>query len=181
MTRFLHKTLRRFRRDEDGQMVVEFALLIPILFMMFLTSVELGMWTMRQMFLDRGLDMAVRLVRLNTGTDYTHANLKTMICDFAGFIEDCEANLKLEMTPVNMRGFSGFVGAADCSDASQPVTPSRSFVHGGDHQLMLLRACVKFKPVFPTAGLGYEMAKNGDGAGMYKMVSISAFVQEPSS
>lgn len=180
MRRFLTHTLRRFRREEDGQMIIEFALLIPILFTMFLTSVELGMWSMRQMFLDRGLDMTVRLVRLNTGTDYTHGDLKTMICDFAGFIEDCESNLKLEMNPVDMRGFTGFAGAADCSDASQPVTPSRTFVHGGDHQLMLLRACVKFKPVFPTSGLGHEMAKNADGAGMYKMVSISAFVQEPS-
>lgn len=160
-------------------MLVEFALVIPLVFTIFMTSVELGIYQLRQVFLDRGVDMTVRLVRLNTGEEYTHADLKTMICDFSGFIENCETQLKLEMSPVDVRTFNGFVGAADCTDASQPVQPNRTFVHGGQNQLMLLRACYKFDPVFASSGLGFEFATNGDDAGMARMVAVTAFVQEP--
>ncbi|THH35696.1 pilus assembly protein [Aliishimia ponticola] len=179
MIQRLSQALRRFGRDEDGHMIVEFALVIPLIFTIFMTSVELGIYQVRQMFLDRGTDMTVRLVRLNTGADYTHAELKQMICEFSGFLDDCDDQLKLEMNPVDLRDFAGFDGAADCTDASEPVTPNRSFKHGIQHEMMLLRACYKFKPVFASTGLGYELKKHGDGAGMSKMVSVTAFVQEP--
>ncbi len=160
-------------------MLLEFAILAPLVFTAFLTSVELGIYKTRHLFLDRGLDLAVRNVRLNTGTDYTHADIKTMICDFAGFLEECDSQLKLEMRPVDPRAFTEFPANADCTDASQPVNPSRAFVLGGHNELMLLRACYKFDPIFPAAGLGYDFATNGDAAGMARMVSITAFVQEP--
>lgn len=169
--------LRRFRREEDGQMMVEFALAVPLIFTLFMTSVEMGIYSVRQNFLDRGLDMAIRNVRLNTGANYTHNDIKDMICDFSGFLEDCDSALKLEMNPINPRAFSGFTGSADCADVSRPVTPSRSFVHGGEHQLMMIRACYMFNPIFPTTGLGYAFTK--DGTGRVKMVSMSGFVQEP--
>jgi Flp pilus assembly protein TadG len=179
MTQSLIQKLRRFGRDEDGHMIIEFAVLVPLIFTIFLTSVELGVYQMRQMFLDRGVDMTVRLVRLNTGAEYTHADLKALICEFSGFLDDCDSQLKLEMSPVDVRSFTGFAGTADCTDASQPVQPNRTFVNGGQNQLMLLRACYKFDPVFSTSGLGFDMATNGDDAGMAKMVSVTAFVQEP--
>jgi hypothetical protein len=177
MMRKFTRFLRNFGRNEDGQVMIEFILAIPLIFTLFMTSVELGIYSLRQNFLDRGLDMAVRNVRLNTGTAYSHSDLKQMICDFSGFLEDCDDALKLEMQPVDPRSFSGFSATPDCADVSQPVTPSRTFVHGGEHQMMLLRACYMFKPVFPTTGLGYELSK--DGSGRSKMVSLSGFVQEP--
>ncbi len=179
MTKRIGNFLRRFRRDENGQMIAEFALVIPLVFTIFMTSVEFGIYQMRQMFLDRGLDMTVRMVRLNTGANFDHGTLKQTVCDFSGFLTDCDSQLKLEMNPIDLRNFAGFNGTADCTDASQPVKPNRSFVHGGQHQIMLIRACYKFRPVFASSGLGYEFAQNGDDAGMAKMVSVSAFVQEP--
>lgn len=181
MTRVLTHRLcrfgRRFARREHGNATIEFALAVPLIFTLFMTSVEFGIYQVRQMFLDRGVDMAVRMVRLNTGANYTHADLKTMICDYAGFLDDCGSALKVEMNPINPRSFDGFAGKADCQDVSQPVNPSRQFVHGSEHQLMLVRACYMFEPVFPSTGLGFDFEK--DGAGRSKMVSVSAFVQEP--
>lgn len=179
MINSIKKFLGRFSRNEDGQMLLEFAIMTPLVFTAFLTSVELGIYKMRHQFLDRGLDMAVRNVRLNTGTEYTHADIKSMTCDFAGFLDDCETQLKLEMRPVDPRNFTEFAENEDCTDASEPVNPSRTFVLGGQNELMLLRACYKFDPVFPTSGLGYDFATNGDNAGMARIVSIAAFVQEP--
>ena len=178
MIRQATRFLRRFRKEEDGQMMIEFALAIPLIFTMFLTSVEMGVYAMRQSWLDRGLDMAIRDVRLSTGANFTHKDIKDKICNYSGFLPDCDVALKLEMNPINPRTFTGFGGPADCADVSMPVTPSRSFVHGSEHQLMMLRACYMFEPVFPTTGLGYEFTK--DGTGRVKMVSLSGFVQEPS-
>jgi hypothetical protein len=169
--------IKRFGRNEDGQMVVEFALGVPLIFTMFMTSVEMGIYSMRQVFLDRGVDMTVRDIRLNTGANYTHQNLKQMICDYSGLPSDCENTLRLSMNPIDMRNFNGFGGSADCVDISQPVTPLQAFSNGLDHETMLLRACYMFKPVFPTSGLGHSFTK--DGSGRAKMVSVSAFVQEP--
>lgn len=177
MIRNFTSFLRRFRADDHGSMTIEFALAVPLVFTLFLTSVEMGIYSLRQSFLDRGLDMAVRNVRLNTGANYSHSDIKQMVCTYAGFLDDCDTSLKLEMTPVSPRTFTGFAGTADCTDRSQPVTPSRVFVHGSEHELMLLRACYKFDPIFPSTGLGYGFTK--DGSGMARMISLSAFVQEP--
>ncbi len=177
MIRKATKFLSRFRKGEDGQMMIEFALAIPLVFTLFLTSVELGIYAVRQNFLDRGLDMAIRDVRLNTGTLFTHQEIKDRICGYSGFLPDCDIALKLQMTPVNPRGFTGIAGNAECADVSLPVTPSQIFVHGSEHQLMLMRACYVFKPVFPSTGLGKAFTK--DGSGRVAMYSLSAFVQEP--
>ncbi|MCR8826030.1 TadE/TadG family type IV pilus assembly protein [Pseudosulfitobacter koreensis] len=177
MTRFLTKGLRRFRKEEGGFMVAEFALAIPLIFTLFLTSVELGIYTVHQMFLDRGMDMSIRMVRLNTAKNYTHAELKDMICDYSAILPDCKAQLRVEMNLVDMRSFAGLPSRADCVDISKPITPLRTFTRGSDHSIMLIRGCYMFDPIFRMNGLGEAYTK--DGAGHAQMVSTSAFVQEP--
>lgn len=172
--RFLH----RFRKDDTGSVtMIEFVIMVPLIFASFMMSVELGIYSVRQLFLDRGLDMTVRFVRLNTGTEMTHDQLKTMICTNAGFLDDCSTTLRLEMKPLNPRNFAAFDQVADCVDTSAAVKPIQGFELGREHELMMLRACVKFKPVFPTSGLGYAMEK--DGSGKSRMIAVNAFVQEP--
>lgn len=178
MTRAFTSFLRDFGRKEDGQIVIEFLFGFPIVFAIFIMSVEMSIYTMRQLWLDRGLDVTIRQVRLSTGDPDTHDELKAMICEQANFLPDCAETLRLEMMSVDVRNFQGFGQDADCVDVSQPVTPLRQFVNGAEHELMMLRACYMFKPVFPTSGLGKEFVK--DGSGRVKMVSYSAFVQEPS-
>lgn len=174
----LKNMLRRFRKDENGSAImIEFVIFVPLIFSSFLMSVEMGIYSMRHMFLDRGLDITVRYVRLNTNTEITHSQLKDMICDYSGFLEDCDSTLRLEMAPLDPRQFAQFDQAADCIDVSEPVTDPRGFDLGREHQLMILRACVKFKPVFPSSGLGYAFTK--DGSGRARMISTAAFVQEP--
>lgn len=180
MTRNLRTFLRRFRRDEDGAApVIEFVIMFPILIFVLLSSFELSIYAFRQNWLDRGLDLAVRDIRLNTGQNYTHSQVKSLICDNAGFLQDCYEHLKLEMTPVDPRGFVAFAGSADCVDVSQPLAPSRAFEHGAEHQLMILRACYLYDPVFPRIGMGEAMTRNGNE--YYPLVAVSVFVQEPQS
>jgi TadE-like protein len=177
MIRSATRFIRRFRKEEDGQVLVEFVLAIPLIFTLFLTSVEMGIYALRQSFLDRGLDMTIREIRLGTGNGFTHSQLKDRICQFSGFLPDCDTALRLEIRVVNPRNFQGFGQSADCIDAAQVPTPPPQPASGFEHDLMLMRVCYKFNPVFPTTGLGYAYDK--DGAGQVKMVSMSGFVQEP--
>jgi len=173
--------LARFLGDETATATVEFAILFPAFVTLLLSSVELGMYTMRHTMLERGLDMAVRDVRLGTGSmsddQAGHDELKTAICGYAGFIPDCENNLKLEMLPLDLRTALTFPNDFDCVDRSEDLNPVRSFTNGAENELMLLQACVQFDPIFPTSGLGSDLSV--DSSGMASMFATSAFVQEP--
>lgn len=171
------KMLKRFRRSEDGSATVEFAITFPAMLMLLLSGIELGFVSLNHAMLERAMDMTVRDIRLGTGSAPQHDELKDLICTRAGFINDCDTNLRLEMVQVDPRAWDNIREVADCTDQSEEVAPVRSFVNGQENELMFLRACVKIDPVFPTAGLGKNLVK--DGAGQYALVSMSAFVQEP--
>jgi len=75
--RFLPKLFpRRWLKDESGAVVVDFAIMLPVFLMLMLSSVEMGMMTFRQTMLERGLDMAVRNLRLGLYSSPTHAKMK---------------------------------------------------------------------------------------------------------
>lgn len=169
--------LSQWWKGESGSATVEFAIMFPFYITLFLSSVELGMIHFRHSMLERGLDLAVRDIRLGTGTNPSHDDIKDAICEFAGVLPQCGDNLRLEMILVDPRAYVAPAASADCIDHSEESNPMRSFEHGGSNQMMLLRACYVFSPIFPTAGLGYHAVK--DGAGNVAMTAASAFVQEP--
>ncbi|PCH74407.1 MAG: pilus assembly protein TadE [Rhodobacteraceae bacterium] len=173
----LRSFLGRFSRSENGSATIEFAITFPAMLFLMLSGVELGMITLQHSMLERALDMTVREIRLGTGTAPQHDQIKAMICARAGFIANCDTSLRLEMIQVDPRAWVDIPMDADCTDQSVEVTPVRSFVNGLENELMFLRACAKFTPVFPTSGLGKNI--NKDAAGQYSLVSTSAFVQEP--
>ena len=135
---------------------------------------------MRQMWLDRGLDIAMRQVRLNTASIPSHTALKQTICANAGFLPDCMNSVKIEMKKTDPRDFTPFDRDADCIAQGLPIASNeklRNYQTGKEHELMLIRACLKFEPGFPSTGLGFQFAK--DGSGQVIMSAKSAFVQEP--
>ncbi len=177
MIRGLRACLRRFGRSESGSATIEFAITFPAMLFFLLSGVELGMITLNQAMLERSIDMTVRDIRLGTGAAPQHDEIKDTICERAGFIEDCADNMRLEMIQVDPYNWNGLSGDPDCIDRSEDVAPVRSFVNGQSNELMILRACVKIAPMFPTVGLGATIGK--DGAGNYALYATAAFVQEP--
>ncbi len=180
MTRVKGKYFRRFRKDEEGNASVEFFIIIPVFIMLMLMSIELGFITMRHTLLERGLDMAVREIRLGTGEPSSHEEIKDFICDEAGFILNCKTELRLEMKPVDLRAYSALDEEAKCIENSQPVDPAvlkKDFVFGGVNELMILRACYRYDPIFPEALLGNALEK--DDYGKPAIITTTAFVQEP--
>ncbi|MEQ9259087.1 MAG: pilus assembly protein, partial [Roseovarius sp.] len=158
----LHQ-IKRFLRDEGGNASVEFVIVFPVYLSMMLMSIELGFITLRHSLLERGLDIAVREIRLGTGTAPQHDQIKAMICENAIMILDCENSLRLEMRSADIRAFNSLDTTADCTDSAEPTKPVRQFTPGQENQLMLLRACLRFDPLFPDDALGSALSKNASG------------------
>lgn len=165
-----------FSKQEHGNVVVPFALWMPLILALILGSVELGTLTIRQTALERALDDTVRDIRL--GAVSNHDDIKQSICDGTAVLPNCMSTLHLEMVSLDMRDWGGVVAAADCADTTQPVTPNRTFQNGGTNEMMLLRACFKFKPITPGGSFGASLPK--DDQGYSALVVSSAFVHEPS-
>lgn len=177
MMRAVLSRLRRGLRNEEGSAAVEFVLVFPVIATMIVLTLEMGFITLRQTMLERGLDMAVREVRLGTGTAPEHDQIKDLICGNALILSDCETNLFLEMVPSDPRAFAGMHDVTSCTDTPVPSRPVRSFTPGQQNQLVMLRACVLYDPLFPEALLPRVLT--ADAFGKSAIIAVTAFVQEP--
>jgi hypothetical protein len=129
--------------------------------------------------LDRGLDMAVRDVRLGRMENVDVASLKASVCEYAIYVDACEENITIALEPVQAPNFVAPASYAQCIDRSAEVQPATVFTDGGENELMLVRACVQVDPIFPTTWLGAQL-QPFEGAGV-AMVSTAAFVNEPNT
>jgi hypothetical protein len=168
---------RKARRDE-GNATIEFVILFPMFVFLLVSAVELGFITMRHTMLDRAVDLTVRDIRLGTGTAPQYEQIRDTICARAPVIPDCQSNVKLEMIRMDLRNWQPPPADYDCIDHSEQVQPVRTFTNGMENEMILLRICAMFQPIFPLSGLGRDLkasSKNGYRA----MVTATAFVQEP--
>ena len=177
MTHQLASQIRRFRRDEDGGLTIEFLFFFTFFVFLLVTGVEIAYLNLRHAMLERGVDVVTRDIRLATGAIPSYEEVRDKICDEATIIGDCNGNIRLEMVQVDPRNFNTIPPDADCKNEKQSPRPVRNFVAGQDNELMLIRACLKYKPILPTVGLGKELYKDDDGYA--QMIVTSAFVQEP--
>mgnify|MGYP000218166242 CR=1 FL=1 len=176
MRRLLSR-LVRLHRCEDGTSSIEFVLLFPLFMSLFLSSIEMGVVMLRQVMLDRALDIAVRDLRLGAWPNITPEILKSRICDHLGIIANCEQEMLLELQAVSAPDYTLPDPAATCRDRSAEIQPVVSFRDGPENELMIVRACVLIDPIIPGSGLGLKMqANNRDG---FALVATSAYVNEP--
>lgn len=173
----LKRFAARFRRSEDGSASVEFVLYFTVFFMVLAAGVEIAYINLRHAMLERAVDLTTREIRLSTGELPTYETVRAQICTEATILDGCEANLRLEMVQVDPRDTAAIPYDADCQNASQEPRPVRNFVPGNDNDLMLIKACLKYKPMMPTSE--FAQALNMDDQGYAQLVVTSAFVQEP--
>jgi len=175
----LLKRYIRHWRDETGSAAVEFVLVFPVMATMIVMTLELGFITLRQTMLERGLDMAVREVRLGTGTTIEHDDVKDLVCENSMIFVDCENKLYLEMVNSDPRSFVPLHPIALCTDQTvdSAIRPVRSFTPGQANDVVMMRACLNYAPLFPEALLAGLLAQDSDGDAA--IIAVTAFVQEP--
>lgn len=178
MMNVLTQSASRFLRTEErGAATVEFVIIFPVFILLFLSSFEAAMMLTRQVMLERGIDIAVRDLRLGTGTAITQAQLRTTICEEARVLPDCEANMLVELTVISQTTYDLPAASQPCVDRTGVITPVVSFSNGSINELMLIRACYVVDPMFPGSGLGLQLTRDTDGE--LRMIASAAFVNEP--
>lgn len=180
MTAFLRRAARALRRD-DGVASLEFVIALPVFLMVFMASFESAMLMTRFVMLERGLDMTVRELRLGGYENPTHAMLKREICSHTVMFADCESILMLELRPVATANWQTLDSTATCVDRDAQINPLTDLSAGLENQMMVVRACAVFEPIFPTTGIGLNLPRVRTGSDDYGLVATSAFVNEPST
>jgi hypothetical protein len=173
----LRGRLGRAAREEDGTATIPFVIFVPFFIMLVTSSLEMGQLMMRHVMLERALDLSVRGLRLGMWTPPNHTDFKRLICNTAGVIPDCMNTLLIELRPVDTATWQPLSAGPTCIDKSHSVQPVTTFNPGVGDNMMLIRACAKFSPLFPLTGLGFQLPK--DAAGAYALVAATAFVNEP--
>lgn len=174
---------RRFRGKDDGNATIEFVFLFPAFIFLFLLGFESGYYMVRNVMLERAVDIAVRDVRLGNGKVPQFEALKQRICDEAAILDDCVNSVQIEMQPVAIvpGGTASVRTAAKCVDrlsTDDPLTGT-TYNAGAANSMMMVRVCALSKPLFPTTGIGVGMQV--DAEGNYAIVATTAFVNEPGS
>jgi hypothetical protein len=171
------RALRRLARRDDGGMTVEVALLMPLFITLMLCTIEAGMVMVRHTMLDRALDITVRDLRLGRYEAPTLAELREDICAHVTVMPNCRRDLMIELRPISRTTWAMPTGRQPCIDRTTAIEPATTFIPGGENELVLIRVCAIFDPLFPTTpwGLGLPL----DASGGYQLLAMSAFVNEP--
>lgn len=182
-------SLKKWLSREDGTATIEFVTVIPMAMAILLAAGEASMVSLRQTALDRALDMTVRELRLGKIANPTFADLRTRICNRLSSLDDCAANLTLEMT-VRSTSITGIVSVPSltdlCINRATNIDPVLSLrpgaadgdpVPGGANDLVLVRACLVQDYFFPTTA--NQIALEDNAGQEFQLISTTAFVNEP--
>lgn len=180
MMSVVSKAFRNWVRGQQGAVTVEFVVIVPFLLSLFFASVDVGISMLRQVMLDRAMDLAVREVRLGRVPDDGSVTMAQLICDRTMLLPDCMNNIAVEMEPIDTETFAGLTPTVQCVNREEDLTPSVTFDvgDGGNAQeLMLIRTCVAADPFIRLTGFLTAMPINPEG--QYVAVSRGIFVNEP--
>lgn len=170
--------LRRFRRSQQGSATVEFVILVPLVLTMLFTAIDFGVVMLRQVFLDRAVDMAsreVRLGQLNGGFN----GFRDRICARSFLLPNCQQTIAIEMRPVDTVTWAGLNQPAQCVNRQENIAPILAFIPGaGAQELMLIRVCVAADPFIALTPMVLGMQELSTGG--FALVARTAWVNEPS-
>jgi hypothetical protein len=171
-------SLIRFLRHDIGSASVEFVLAVPVVLAILFSSIDFGAVMLRQVFLDRAVDMAAREVRLGQISVGGFNTFRNRICARTILIPNCTANISIEMRPVDTDTWAGLNTPAQCVNRTDDISPMLDFNPGaGRQELMLIRVCIAADPFIRLTGLVLGMSQ--DESGIYNIVSRAAWVNEP--
>ncbi len=172
----------RFQRREDGTATVEFVFLFPLFMFLFMMGFESGLYMIRNVMLERAVDISVRDIRLGNGRVPQFTALKKNICDDALVIPDCENSIHVYMTEIDITpgDVASKTGDFRCLNrfSDKPQFGEEDYDIGQSNTMMLVQVCASVRPYFPTTGIGLGLqldALDGD----YAIVASTAFVNEP--
>jgi hypothetical protein len=176
--RTLLRRLPRFLRRQDGNATIEFCIWFPFFIAMFGSAFEASLISTRQVMLAGAVDRTVRDLQLGNLGSPSHDELKSIICNLAGVIPNCDTALHIELERISKLDFAFRQGQVQCVDLDEETEPALNFENGTTNDLMLITVCAAFRPMVPITGLGLKLPKINGGT-HYGLTAFSAFVVEP--
>jgi Flp pilus assembly protein TadG len=167
----------RFLQSPAGSATVEFVILVPLVLGMLFSSIDYGVVMLRQVFLDRAVDMAAREVRLGQLSGGFNA-FRDRICARTILLNNCAQTIAIEMRPISTVTWAGLAEPTRCVNRAEDISPMLEFNPGaGQQELMLIRVCVAADPFIRLTGMVLGM--NELPTGGYAIVARTAWVNEP--
>ena len=166
---------RGFARDERGSATIEFVLWFPFFFIILVLTVDIMLTLIRATMFDRAFDMTIREVRLGTGAA-SYQQFKDQVCSRYFSDVNCQANLTLDLRPVDAGTFQPLPTQVECMNREENIEPVVEYNVGTGNELMLVRACMFIDPLVPFIPLWLYQRDERDGL---RFMAASAFVNEP--
>lgn len=188
---YLGRRLRHLWHCEDGVANIELAFCIPVLLMLFMASMEAGLFMVRSAMLERGLDLAMRDFRLGRMRTMDYEDIRDRVCQFTLAVANCPANLKVWIEPVDttttpwtLPGNTDVNGRPRvfCGNRNNPlVMPVPGLVSAdaaAQNQIMLIRICALEDPIFPSTYFSQRLTRDSF-TGRYALTTATVVVTEP--
>lgn len=176
------KVLNWLRARDNGAATVEFVVLFPFFIGVVFAGVEGGWMMTRFMMVERGVDVAMRDVRLGAIQDPTYEELRTRICDVIRVVDDCDQNLVITTQIVRVDEAVD-TGSAPCFDrtASEDelaeFNPADGHTTGSSSQIVVVKICAIVDPLMRNFGLSTFLPL--DASGGFPIRTTTAFLNEP--
>ena len=174
----LSRLATRLARSEAGSATIEFVIGVPLILSLLFSSIDYGVVMLRQVCLDRAVDVAVRQVRLGAVAARGFNAFRDQICANTFMIADCQNAIAIELRPIDTTTWAGLDTPAQCVNRAANIAPTLEFTPSpGTQALMLVRVCVAADPFITLTGL--ILGLNQDDSGDYLIVATGAFANEP--
>src|SRR5690606_34376626 len=121
MSRGLNQLLRLWAH-RTGAAAIEFALIVPVLVVICLSTLEVGWYMVQTIMLDRAVDRTVRELRVGSFANPSQTSMRQRICQEAMVLIDCTENLTVELVPVTTPA-SYPQDRARCIHRDSPIKP----------------------------------------------------------
>lgn len=173
----LSMPFRRFARADAGVTAIEFGLIGPLFLGLCLSVFDIGGLVVQSTLLDRALDKAVRVLRVNGGVStISQTQFRDQVCGgMLMYASGCAANLTVEMTVIKTTA-SFPTANATCVSKTVPA-PTVSYASGARSDMVFVRSCLSVAPLMPFLGTGLGLPRNASGR--FDLVASSGFMNEP--
>ena len=175
-----------FLRDERGNASLEFVIAFPFFMALMFMMGEVAVFQTRAILLDRGVDLAMRDLRIGALKNPTHNRIKDKICQGAFLIEStCNAGLRIEFIPVNPATGDFERTQPSCRDLpaeADELNPIIFDVNAGQRgEIMFMSVCLVVHPFIPGGLMGTLLRVQSpiSDSTRYALIAQSAFMNEP--
>jgi len=164
---------RSIRKNDDGSVAVEFALISIPFFAFLFALIETALVFFASVGMEGAMEDAARLLRTGVGQSngMTAQQFKNEICDRSPLFFDCDQRLVVDVRTFNDFGNVAFT---DPLDGNGDLSQNFQFNPGGASDVVLVRAFYIWEVITPI-GIGLENMSGGN-----RLLTTSAvFRNEP--